>query len=67
MVNMIKQNCGVDGFLEWLHVLVLMDDTVLLATTRYNMIRKIKILNQFRNSHGMRVNVKKTNFFCYLW
>ena len=63
MINMIKQNCSVDGFLEWLHVLVLMDDTILLATIRYNMIRKIETLNQFCNSHGMRVNVKKTKFF----
>ena len=46
MINIIKQNCGVDGFLQWLHVLVLMDDTVLLATTRQNMIRKIELLSQ---------------------
>ena len=28
MINMIKLQCGTDGFLQWLHLLVLMDDTV---------------------------------------
>ena len=33
-INMLKEGAGVDGFVSWLHVLVLMDDTVLIATTR---------------------------------
>ena len=32
MIGLIKERCGVDGFLQWLHVLVLMDDAVLLST-----------------------------------
>ena len=63
MIKLIKQSCNVDGFLGWLHVLVLMDDTVLLATTRQSMIRKIELLSQFCHSHGMRINVSKTKFF----
>lgn len=33
LIMMIKKRCGVDGLLSWLHVLVLMDNTVLLSTT----------------------------------
>ena len=44
MIQMIKQGCPQDGFLSWLHVLVMMDDTVLMSTTREGMIRKIGIL-----------------------
>lgn len=63
LIRLIKQNCGVDGFLAWLHLLILMDDTVLLATNRENMIHKIRLLNQFCASHGMKINESKTNFF----
>ncbi len=59
----IKQNCEIDGFLAWLHVLVLMDDTVLLSTSRRGMISKIGILNQFCGTHGMSINMNKTKFF----
>ena len=33
MIQMIKRNCPLDGFLAWMHILVMMDDTVLLSTT----------------------------------
>ena len=33
-VKAIKTRCPDDGFLKWVHCLLLMDDTVLLATTR---------------------------------
>ena len=33
LVKLIKDTCEDDGFLSWLHLLVLMDDTVLLART----------------------------------
>ncbi len=41
MIKLMKENCGWDGFLAWLHVLVLMDDTVLLSTTRGGLGAKI--------------------------
>ena len=63
LIKMIREGMGVDGFLSWLHVLVLMDDTVLLATTRNNMIRKIQILHDYCNQYGMKVNESKTKFF----
>ena len=39
LVKLIKDTCEDDGFLSWLHLLVLMDDTVLLATSRKNIIK----------------------------
>ena len=34
LIRRYKENCEQNGFLKWLHVLMLMDDTVILATTR---------------------------------
>ncbi len=62
MIQMMKQQCPVDGFLSWLHVMVMMDDTIILATTRDAMKTKIKILCDFCNSHGMIINNSKTKF-----
>ena len=42
LIKMIREGAGMDGFLSWLHILVLMDDTVLIATIRANMIKKIE-------------------------
>lgn len=60
---MLKEGAGVDGFISWLHVLVLIDDTVLIAITRENMIKKLKILKQYCNEYGVKTNHTKTNFF----
>ena len=46
LVKLLKENCGQDGFLVWLHTLVLMDDTVLLSTSRETMHHKLSILCQ---------------------
>lgn len=62
MIKLIKENCPLDGFLAWLHVMVMMDDTVLLSTTREGIQRKIEILCDFCTSHGMIVNTGKTKF-----
>ncbi len=56
MMHMIKQRCPVDGFLAWLHVMVMMDDTVILSTTRGGMKRKIEILYDFCRSHARHGN-----------
>ena len=34
LIALIKNNCGMIGFLTWLHMLMLMDDTVFISTTR---------------------------------
>ena len=62
LIRMIKQNCPLDGFLAWMHIMVMMDDTVLLSTTKQGMEYKIGILYEFCNSHGMIVNDSKTKF-----
>ena len=56
LIKMIKERCGIDGFLAWLHVLVFMDDTVILSTSRNG------LLKDFCDSHGMKINVSKTKF-----
>jgi hypothetical protein len=60
MVLMIKlvEN---DSFLKDLHLMVLMDDTVLLGTTRSMIIKKFSILMEFCEKYGMAVNEVKTN------
>ena len=63
MVKMIKRAIGNDGFLGMLHALLLMDDTVVLATSRDMCEAKFKIILQYGNEFGMGVNVKKTKFF----
>ena len=60
-IKLIKNTCEPDGFLSWLHLLALMDDTVLLATTRVKLVNKIQLLVQFCNKYGMVINEKKTN------
>ena len=62
LIKLFKERCGPDGFLAWLHVLVFMDDTVILSTTRKGALTKIGLLKEFCNTHGMKVNVSKTKF-----
>ena len=59
MVRMIN---GVedDSSLGSLHALLLMDDTVLFATSREKIIQKFRIVQQFCDLYGMSINVKKT-------
>lgn len=38
--RLIKQNCDMEGFLAWLHLVVLMDDAVLLSANGENMIKR---------------------------
>ena len=63
MINLMKSNYGSDGFLQCLHLLVLMDDTVLLSTTRHGMENKLTLMNQFCVNNGMLVNNIKPKFF----
>ncbi len=45
LVKMTRERCMPEIFLDWLHVLVLMDDTVLLSTSRANLLRKVKVFD----------------------
>ena len=62
MIKMLKQGSPVDGFLSWLHIMVMMDDTILLSTSREGMLNKIKILYEYCSMYGMIVNNSKTKF-----
>ena len=62
MIRNIKTKSGPDSFLEWLHVLMLMDDTVIFASTRERLIEKLNILDEYCDSHDMLMNEDKTRF-----
>ena len=62
MVKMIKEAVPIDGFLGDLHVLMLMDDAVVLATSREMCIRKLNAVLDYCENYGMVINVKKTKF-----
>ena len=49
-----------DGFLQWLHTLMLMDDTIILATSRNACEEKFKKLLEYCEDYGMVINDKKT-------
>ena len=40
MIKMVKTSFQADGFLGMLHILMFMDDTILLATSREKLIEK---------------------------
>ena len=51
---------GDDSFLQDIHALMLMDDTVLLASTRERIIEKFTVLMKFCKKYGMVINELKT-------
>ena len=63
MVRMIKNAVSEDGFLGGLHALLLMDDTVIVSSSRANCEAKLKAAIDYCNEYGMGINVKKTKFF----
>ena len=63
MIKMIKNAVEEDGFLGGLHALLLMDDTVIIATSREMCEAKLRVVLQYCQEFGMSVNVKKTKFF----
>jgi hypothetical protein len=62
LVRNLKERCPPDDFLGWLHALMLMDDTVLLATSRERAIEKLQVLHNFCADSGMMINEDKTKF-----
>ena len=59
---MVKNRSPSDGFLSWLHLLMLMDDTIIFATSREKLVKKLEILNEYCDEYGMQVNEIKTEF-----
>jgi hypothetical protein len=62
LIRRFKQESPMDDFLGNLHCLMMMDDTVILSTSREKAIQKIAILNEFCRLSGMQINGKKTLF-----
>ena len=62
LIRAMKTRCAPDGYLNWLHVLMMMDDTIILATTRQRMEEKARVLLDFCNQSGMLMNAAKTKF-----
>ena len=61
VVSAVKQS-GPDGWLQDLHIMLLMDDTVIMATSRAKMEEKLLLLKNSVDSIGMVVNSSKTQF-----
>ena len=53
------------GLLGWLHLLVLMDDTVILATSHEQLCHKLNILAEWCNRSGMVINEEKTEYMSF--
>ena len=62
LITMIKTRSPSDGFLRWLHLLMLMDDTVIIATSRARFIEKMSLLYEYCAENDMLVNNLKTKF-----
>ena len=62
LVKLINENCREDGFLGVLHILMLMDDTVLFSTTRQGLMKKFKLTLHYCDEYNMVINQKKTKY-----
>ena len=62
MIKMVKTAFQDDGFLGTLHMLMLMDDTVLFATSKEKLIEKFQKCQDYCKEFGMSINQKKTQF-----
>ena len=60
LILLLKSTCSPEPILGWLHCLMLMDDTVILATSREKMMEKLKLLDRYCIENDMRVNAAKT-------
>ncbi len=63
LIKLVKSNCEDDGFVSWLHILVLVDDIVLLAAARDKVLYERGLTRTFCDEYGTRVNEAKTKFF----
>ena len=64
-IRLVKKHTDADGFLDWLHLLMLMDDTVIFATSRERLCQKLDILVKWCDASGMVLNEDKTKFMAF--
>ena len=62
LIKRIKNVCQPEPFIGWVHILMMMDDTVLLSTTREGILKKMDVLADFCEEYRMVVNCSKTKF-----
>ena len=62
MVGMLRHEVGEDGYLGTLHAFLLMDDTIIVATSRQKCIEKINVVLRYCEEYGMVLNSEKTKF-----
>ena len=60
LILLLKAKCSPEPILGWLHCLMLMDDTIILATSREKVIEKVQLLHDYCKENGMKVNAAKT-------
>ena len=65
-IRLVKERSGIDGFLKWFHLLMLMDDTVLIAISRKRLIEKLNLLVLWCNKSGMVINEDKNQFIAFV-
>ena len=65
LILMFKSRCMPEPILQWLHCLMLMDDTIIFATSREKVEEKLKILGEYCKNNGMQVNESKTKFMAF--
>ena len=58
----MKQTYASDDFLSWLQLLMLMDDTVIMATSYEKLQEKLNTMVEWCNVSGMVINEDKTKF-----
>ena len=62
-ILLLKARCSAKPILGWLHSLMLMCDTVILATSREKMVEKLQLLDNYCLKSGMCLNESKTKLF----
>ncbi len=60
LIKIMKVRCQSEIFIDRLHILLFMDDAVLLSASRSNIQRKLRILKEFCDEYGMKINAEKT-------
>ena len=65
LIKTIKKTHVTDGFLGWLQLLMLMDDTIIIATSHDKLRLKLETMIEWCNKSGMVINEDKTEFMAF--
>jgi hypothetical protein len=59
LIRRLKRIHGLDKYLKWVHCLMLMDDTVIFASSREKCAKKVQTLLDYCQEYGMIINEKR--------